>query len=135
MRTTNKKKLVVAAAVAGIVATCGSAFTATGLTSTAGAAQFVGGTVSQAVTGATLNTIDYGFTDATNTTINAVRLTFAADAVGKHVTIAMSGNGVSTSSCADVHGVDTGGLISGPYTSECTVGDYTGANSIAVTVS
>lgn len=135
MRTTNRKKLIGAVAVVGILAAGGSAFTATGLTSTAGASQFIGGTVSQAVTGATLNGITYGFTDATNTAVDTVTLTFAADAVGKHVAIALAGNGASTSSCTDVHGVDTDGVISGPYTSECTVSDYSGANGINVTVS
>jgi hypothetical protein len=122
-------------AVAGIAAAGGSAFTGSGLTSTAAASQFVGGTVAQAVTGATLNDVAYGFTDATNTSINSVLLTFEADAVGKSVAIALSGNGASTSTCADVHGVDTAGVISGPYTSECSVTSYTGADGIAITVS
>lgn len=134
MRTTHAKALAVAVAVAGVIAS-GAAFTATGVTSTAAASQFVGGTVSQTITGATLTDIAYGFTDATNTAVNAVTLTFAADAVGKHVAIALSGNGASSSSCVDVHGVDTEGVVSGPYTSECTVTAYTGANGIAVTVS
>jgi hypothetical protein len=135
MRTNNTKKLLGAVAVAGVIAAGGSAFTGTGVTSTAAASQFVGGTVQQAVTGATLNDVSYGFSDATNTAINAVTLTFAADALGKTVGIALTGNGASTSSCVDVHGVDNAGTITGPYTSECTVTAYTGANGIAVTVS
>jgi hypothetical protein len=135
MRMNTTKKLIGAVAVAGVLAAGGSAFTGTGVTSTAPSTQFVGGTVSQAVTGATLNNVTYGFSDATNTAINAVTLTFAADAVGKSVAIALSGGGTSASSCVDVHGVDNGGVISGPYTSECTVTAYTGANGITVTVS
>src|SRR5690349_11214 len=64
MRTTNTKKLIGAAAVAAVVAAGGSAFTGTGVTDNAAASQFVGGTVSQSITGATLNDISYHFTDA-----------------------------------------------------------------------
>ena len=135
MRTNNRKKLIGAVAVASIVAAAGSAFTGTGVTSTAAASQFVGGTVSQTISGATLNDISYQFADPTNTTIDGVTLTFGADALGKSVAIALAGSGASTSSCVNVHGVDNEGDISGPYTSECTVTPYTGAGSIAVTVS
>jgi hypothetical protein len=135
MRTRNTKKLIGAVAVAGIVAAGGSAFTGTGVTDAAAGSQFVGGTVSQTITGATLNDIAYGFTNAADTTINAVTLTFEADALGKHVSIALAGNGASTSTCVDVHGVGPEGDITGPYTSECTVTPYTGANNLSVTVS
>jgi len=71
-------KLLVAATAAGLIATAGSAFTGTGIstTGTAAADQFVGGQVSQSVTGATLSTIAYDFTDETNTLVDGITLTF-----------------------------------------------------------
>jgi len=55
-----------ALAVAGLLAAGGSAFTGTGVTNNAGATKFIGGTVTQSVSGATLSTIGYTFSDATN---------------------------------------------------------------------
>jgi hypothetical protein len=50
-------KFLGALAVAGLLAAGGSAFTSTGVTNNAGATQFVGGTISQNVTGATLSSL------------------------------------------------------------------------------
>jgi hypothetical protein len=74
----NQKKILGAVAVAGLVAATGSAFTGTGLSNSAGAAQFVGGTVSQTVSGATLTDISYEFSDGTQTAVDGITLTFAA---------------------------------------------------------
>jgi hypothetical protein len=63
-------KIAVALAAVGLAAADGSAFTATGLATTgqASAAQFIGGTISQAVTGATLDSVTYGYADAATKT-------------------------------------------------------------------
>lgn len=95
MRITHRTKICVAVAVAGVVAASGAAFTATGLTNNAGPTQYIGGTVTQAVTGATLSDVAYGFTDATKTSVNLVTLTFSNDVNGKTPTIAFAGSSAS----------------------------------------
>ena len=80
MRTTSK--IVTSLAAVGLVAAAGSAFTATGLTRTAPATQFVGGTVEQTITGATLTGITYGFVDDTKTAASTVTLAFAPASAG-----------------------------------------------------
>lgn len=80
-------------AAIGLVAAGGAAFTSTGVTTTgqAASAQVIGGTITQSVTGATLSSIVYGYTDATNTAINQVTLTFAnANADGLTAAIAFT---------------------------------------------
>jgi hypothetical protein len=85
MNLSKRAKLSAGALVlAGLVAAGGAAFTDTGVTDQAGAAQFVGGTVTQSVTGATLANIAYGFADpsgggdgvSANTEVDQVTLTF-----------------------------------------------------------
>jgi hypothetical protein len=76
-------KLITALSVAGLAVAAGSAFTGAGVTTDGQAAadQFIGGTVSQTVTGATLERIDYEFAaGGTNTAVNKVNLKFTADA-------------------------------------------------------
>ena len=76
---TNTKKLLGAVAVAGLVATGGSAFTAGGLSRDAalGSTDALGGQITQSVTGeAVLNSIDYG-RDASGVATD-MTLTFAA---------------------------------------------------------
>jgi hypothetical protein len=82
-------KILGALAVAGMAATGSSAFTGAGLASSAGPDQFIGGTVSQTVHGAVLDSVVYGFTaDPTNSKINLVTLTFhSAEVDGKTPTI------------------------------------------------
>ena len=68
-------KIISAAAIAVLAAAGGTAFTATGLdiTGQAASAQFIGGTVTQGVTGATLKDILYGYgTDDTQKSIKSV---------------------------------------------------------------
>lgn len=72
----NTKKLLGAVAVAGLVAASGSAFTASGLASTADAAAEVGGTVTQSVDGATLTDVQY--TADGDGKVSNVRVTFGA---------------------------------------------------------
>ena len=78
-------RILAGLAVAGVLAAGSFAFTSTGVTNSAGATQFVGGTISQSVTGATLATVVYGFSDApANTAVHTVALTFSdANSDGK----------------------------------------------------
>lgn len=124
MRITNKQKLFGAVAVAGIVAASGSAFTGTGLTRSAPATQYVGGTVSQSVTGAILSSVSYHFTDATNTAVDSVTLSLSGNVEGKVPTIVLAGGTAFTCSA-----VDTG-------SSTCTPDDENavGVTGIAVTI-
>ncbi|MCW2522808.1 MAG: hypothetical protein JWO63_1143 [Frankiales bacterium] len=129
-------KIIVAVAFAGLVAAGGSALTGSGLSTsgTAAADQFVGGTVSQAVTGATLTAITYGYTDPTNTQVSTIALTFASTADGRAVTVTPSGGGtgVGTFDCTAV----ASNASSCSYTAGTdTFTGYTGLNSLAVTVS
>ena len=118
-------KIVAGLAAAGVVATASSAFTATGLstTGTAASAQFVGGTISQAVTGASISTIAYGYVNSTTKThVNSITLTFTATEAGRAVTaVATGGTGTFTcgvtasnsSTCAhSVPGTGTTGITS-----------------------
>jgi hypothetical protein len=136
-------QMVTGLAVAGIVATGGSALTSTGVTTTnqAASAQFVGGTVSQAVTGATLDSIDYSFTNGTKTVVRSVLLTFANELTdGKTVSILPSGGAyagaATTFTCPAV------AVGAGANTSTCTADGvdatadgYLGITSLAITVS
>jgi hypothetical protein len=117
-------------AVAGLAAVGGSAFTGTGVTSNAGSTQYVGGTVSQSVTGATLTSVAYGFGDAPiNTAVHSVALTFAdAASDGKTPTVVFTGGNAVAFTC-DVVAVGT-------HLSTCTTAgaDRVGVTSLAITV-
>jgi hypothetical protein len=136
MRKSTKLVSTAALAFAGLIAASGAAFTGTGVSTsgTAAADQFVGGTVSQAVTGATLTGITYGYLDAiTKTDVNTITLAFAATADGHTVTAVPTGNvlggtftcgntALSASTCTYTKGTDN--LLG-----------YLGLTSLAVTVS
>ena len=92
-------KLITALSVAGLAVAAGSAFTGAGLMNAAGSSQFVGGQVSQTVTGATLSNLQYGFTDATKTAVNQVTLTFAPGSDDKTVQLSLAGGGTATFVC------------------------------------
>lgn len=79
-------------AVAGVVAAGSTAFTATGLTNGAGTTQFIGGTVTQTVTGATLTGVTYSFGDVAKTKVRSVVLAFTG-ADGKIATVVPAGGG------------------------------------------
>jgi hypothetical protein len=104
-------KIMTGLAVAGIAAAGGSAFTATGLATTgnASAAQFVGGTITQAVNGGTLNNIQYGYVaDGTNTSVNTITLTFAnALSDGQAVTAVATDGSNGVFDCEDVAATTT----------------------------
>jgi hypothetical protein len=120
-------KLITALSVAGLAVAAGSAFTGAGLATTgqANSAQFVGGTVTQSVTGANLNSIVYGYSNApANTLVNQVTLTFADDkADAKIPTISL--DGAASITCL---AIDTS------HISVCNVATPVGVDSIAVTV-
>ena len=122
--------IIAGLAVAGLAAVGGSAFTGTGVTRTAAATQYVGGTVSQSVTGATLSGVAYAFGDGpANTAVHSVALTFAdAAADGKTPAIVFTGGNAVAFTC-DVVAVGT-------HLSTCTTAgaDRIGVTSLAVTV-
>jgi hypothetical protein len=131
-------------AVAGAVAAGATAFTATGLTNSAGSTQFVGGTISQTVTGTALSSIAYAYTDVTDTTVDYITLTFAdANADTKAVTaVGTLGNASTvTFTCTAVGAVNAtalhGGAGSHPATTMvayCAGTTATNLASLAVTV-
>ena len=87
----NKRKFLAAVAVAGVVVAGGSAFTSIGVTNNAGATAFVGGTVSQAVSGAALTSIVYNYSNSSNTVITNFVATFEAGADTKAVSTVVTG--------------------------------------------
>lgn len=124
-------KFIAAAGVAGLALAGSIAFTGAGLSTSGSAAsdQFVGGTVSQAVTGATLTDLVYGFADSTNTAVHTVTLTFADATGGKTPTITVAGSASATFTCTAIDGTT--------FVSTCTADtvDQTDVTSTSVTVS
>lgn len=134
MNISKRAKLMVAAA--GIVAaagTTGAAFTGAGLVNAAGTSAWVGGTVSQSYTGASLQSISYDWVDNSQTEIEGVHLTFA-ESVAAH-TVQVAFNGSSTKiNCANDSGDTTGAVYSCNSTTDPNFADVT-LSSISVTVS
>jgi hypothetical protein len=65
--------------------------------------KFIGGTVSQSVSSATLDSIVYGYHDTTNTAVNLVTLTVAdGNTDGKTPTIAFTGGNAAPFTCEAV---------------------------------
>jgi hypothetical protein len=95
-------KILGAVAAAGVIAAGSSAFTAGGLSTTAGADadNFIGGQVSQTITGATLKSVAYT-NDPTSATpsITAVTLVFDEDLTGRPVTISLDGGATTVFPC------------------------------------
>jgi hypothetical protein len=127
-------KIITALSVAGLAVAAGSAFTGTGVATTgqASAAQFVGGTVSQSVSGATLTTVEYSFDDAgANTRVDSIALTFSGTANGRTVAVTPTGGSGGTFDCTDTaSNASTCTFV--PADAET---GYTGLASLAVTVS
>jgi hypothetical protein len=113
-------------AVAGVVATGSTAFTATGVTTNAGAAQFVGGVVSQTVSGATLSSVGYGFSDATNTSVTSVVLTFVEDVSARTVTVKTTTAGPTVSAAISCTESTT--------TATCSLSSLTTLTNLEITV-
>lgn len=127
-------KAVVAVGVAGLAAASGAAFTGTGLTNTAGATQFVGGTVSQTVTGATLTNVLYAFVDTTNTAVDEVTLTFASATGNKIPAITLTGTTAVEFICTAIDGT-TFKSVCTPSTAVGNGTSVSGVTAIDVTVS
>lgn len=104
MKITTRAKLATGAvALAGVAALTGGAFTAGGVTNGAGTSQFIGGEVTQSVTGAaTLSTVDYTFTDVSNTDVTSVKVTFSSISAGSAVAVEVNGNGSDVTCAADL---------------------------------
>jgi hypothetical protein len=124
----NSQKIMLALGLGAAALAGGTAFTGTGLANSAPETQFLGGTVSQTVSGATLSGVSYAFADApANTAVQTINLTFSNTADGRTVSVAPSG-GTGDFTCSAVSS----------NASTCTfigTGGYTGLTSIAVTVS
>ena len=121
---------VAAVAAFAAFAVAGTAFTGSGVTNSAGSRQFVRGTVSQSVTGATLSSVAYTFGDApANTAVHSALLTFAdSNADAKTPTVAFTGGNAVAFTCTAIEATN--------HTSTCTTAgaDRTGVTSIAITV-
>ncbi|HET7140304.1 MAG TPA: hypothetical protein VFI36_09100 [Arthrobacter sp.] len=127
-------KIITALSVAGLAVAAGSAFTGAGLSTSGSAAspQFVGGTVSQTVTGATLTNLEYGFgADVTKTAVSQVTLTFADATGGKTPTVSLTGGGTATFACLPIDGT-TFVSVCNPVVADTT---KTAVTSADVTVS
>jgi hypothetical protein len=123
----NMIQLLGGVAVAGVVAAGSTAFTAGGGVALGGSngatsAKFIGGTVSQTVTGATITDIVYTHADTGKTQLNGISLTFADRTSQKIPTITLTGLtpsvGGATFTCAAIDG--TGDGTAAPFTSACT---------------
>jgi hypothetical protein len=143
MRSMSMLQLVGGVAVAGAVAAGATAFTATaGITQTS-ASQFVGGSVTQAVTGAgNVNSIAYTWANApANTQLTTAVVTFAAAVpAGKSVTVTPGGGSytapANSMSCTANAGRDVWTCITQDSgTAGVLAGNYAGLDSFQVTVS
>jgi hypothetical protein len=125
-------KITVGVALAGLAAAGGAAFTGTGLANNAPATQFIGGTVSQSVTGATLSGITYGFADdQAKTQVNSITLAFTGTENGRTVTVTPAGGTGGTFACSSTNN-NASACSYSPADSE---DGYAGLNSLAVAVS
>lgn len=124
---TRIKGIIGAVALVGAFGVAGGAFTAGGVSDTS-ADGFVGGTVTQTVTGAVVTNVDYAVSVANE--IDTVTLTFAGGVDTKAVAIAFD-DGSSAYTCEDV------GAIT-PNVSTCTFTTKVAsanADSLMITVS
>lgn len=128
MRTSSK--FAVAAAFAGMAAIGGAAFTGSGLTNGA-PTQFIGGTVTSAVTGATLTDVHYDFTDAGKTSVEQITVTLTG-AVGKTVTGSIDG-GARSITFTDTTAL-SGTAGDGVFESDLGGTAYDDLDSLALTV-
>jgi hypothetical protein len=102
-------KIFGAVAVAGVIAAGSAAFTAGGLRTDGQAAadQFIGGTVSQSVSGATLTNVAYTFSDPiTKRDVSAITLTFVEDMTDLDVAVTPTGSGLTAFTCTTDGSVD-----------------------------
>ena len=131
MRTPTR--LLIGVVLAGLAGSYGIALTGAGLgMSAATGSPFIGGTVSESVTGATIDDIGYRFADSTTQTlINRIDLSFTGNAVdGRRPTVAPSGGTGGTFSCSSV----TDGAASCAFIPAQDEAGYRGLDSLTVTV-
>ena len=125
-------KFLGALAVAGLVAAGGSAFTSSGLKNNAGPSSFAGGSITQSISGATLENIAYTYTNATNTAVLSVALTFTDNPAiyGKIVTASLpGGTGTALAACSAL-----GAAAALTVTCASDAAGITGATSLVVNV-
>jgi hypothetical protein len=111
-------------AIAGLAIAGGSAFTGGGVTRTAPDA-FVGGTVTQLITGATLSNIQYVYSDPAQRSITSVELTFGGVKDGEVPSIAIAGITPGSYTCV--------GFVSGVSLCSAVVEAYD-MTSLAITL-
>jgi hypothetical protein len=122
-------KIAVAVAFAGMAAVGGAAFTGAGLTNSA-PTQFIGGTVTSTVTGATLTNVAYSFTDASNIRVDQIAVTLTG-ATGKTVTGLIDGTtAITFTDTADLGGAAGDGV----FESDLGGTPYDNVDSLAITV-
>jgi hypothetical protein len=126
MRTSNK--IGIAAGVLAVAVIGGAAFTGTGLSSSLATSQFIGGSVSQTINGASLTAIDYHWVDDSHTALDAVKFTFDSQAEGKTVTVDVASSSGASFTCPDV--------ASGTFDTTCVPATVpaTGVTGVTVTV-
>lgn len=122
-------------AVAGVLAAGSYAFTATGLATNTDPAVFLGGTISQTVSGATLDSIAYGYADGpADTKVSLVTLTFTDNSADGHTVSVVLDNGVTPTGTITCTSTNVITHVSTCDLSGQSGGGYTGTNNVAVTV-
>lgn len=127
-------KIISALSVAGLAVAAGSAFTGTGLTNTETTSQFIGGTVVQTVTGATLSNVTYGFSDDTKVLADSIALTFTG-ATGKSVAVDVSAAGSGGTFTCEVVGTTTLNVSNCNFVPAVAQEGYAGLSSLSIAVS
>ena len=84
--TKRNKVIIAAAALAGAAAVTGSAFTAGGLSDTSND-NFIGGTVDQIISGATITNVDYDIDNDNDDRIASITVTASGDVNGRELDI------------------------------------------------
>jgi hypothetical protein len=135
-------KIVTAVAFAGMVAAGGAGLTGTGVTDGTTGPQFIGGTVSQSVTGATLSSVVYHFVGGDSgpkTNISSIDLSFSG-ADGKTVDVAADAHAInatfSGNGTADIPGtIAADGAVTFTVTAiGGAAAGYAGLSNLAITV-
>ena len=128
-------QLIAAVAVAGIAIAGSTALTGTGLANAAGSSQFIGGTVSQSVSGGSLASVVYSFGDGpANTMVNFIDLRIDGNVNGHLVSVVATGGpgGQGTFTCA---ALNVSGQSHCTYAPAASEWGYSGLSNLAITVS
>ena len=130
MKITQRAKFVGGAlALAGVATLAGGAFTAGGVSNGAGTSQFIGGEVTQTVTGAaTLSDVTYTFSDApANADVGSVKVTFSTFEPGSVVNVEVNNTGTDVLCVADA-------ATAGVDDFDCNISANTAVNQLEVKV-